>query len=321
MTKRVSSHHSAAFVGIAALLYAGSVSADPPLPGPTGTVCSTVQCMRVTDVIDVGGGAFDVEFETFNWFDTTTDGGVHKMLFFTTNLVPKTCAGVTQVEVLGATAPSGWTVVRANNDVVEFEADSPASAIPDVGLCDTTVTVDDCFATNTCGNDQGGFVLTLKPNIPTGFLCSWAANWRHLDENGVDNGDVMNFGSVSWTFGSLLEDYSNTPLPPSQFPATDVDTCAKKTRKAVLKYGQVQLKLNAKCRELVAAGKTCDEVAFQTKIDGYWAKAVLKIDEYCTDDRVANVAWCGTTVASLKTCLQTETDDAVAATILALYGP
>ena len=39
--------------------------------------------MRVNNVVDNLDGTFDVEFETFNWFNTTSDGGVNRVLFFT----------------------------------------------------------------------------------------------------------------------------------------------------------------------------------------------------------------------------------------------
>jgi hypothetical protein len=279
--------------------------------------------MRVTNTTDNLDGSFDVEFETFNWFNTTDDGGVNHILFFTGNLISKICSGGildVQAEVLGATAPAGWTVVEADTSMVHFQTTSTASEIPDIGLCDPLV-LGGCFGSNTCGNDQQGFVITVRPSIPTGDLCSWTANWRHLDEFGIDNGDVMNFGSVSWTFGSIVEDYSNTAYPPSSFAQNNVDDCAKKAQKKAGKYAQTRLKQFAKCNDAINKGKTCDTAKRDAKVSQAQMKMDEAIDDFCTDDTVANIGWCGTTVANLKTCLLAQLDASTDAALATIYGP
>ncbi len=311
---------------ISYLCAAGVALADPPTPDDAATICPTVQCMRVNNVGDNLDGTFDVEFETFNWFNTTPDGGVNRVLLFTGNLVSKLCGGGTiQVDVLGATAPAGWTVVQADAEKVEFQTTSTAFEIPDLDLCDSSV-LGGCLngggpGVSTCGNEQGGFIITLRPSIPTGNLCSWTANWRHLDEFGVDNGDVMNFGAMSWTFGSISEDYSNTAYPPSSFAQNGVDDCAKAAQKKATKYGRTRLKETGKCIDRVNKGKVCDEAKRDQKIAKALAKMNDAIDGSCTDAQVENGGWCGTTVASLKTCLESEIDAGVDAAITAIYGP
>jgi hypothetical protein len=305
-------------------LFAAPVAADPPVPSPENTLCPTVQCMRVTNTLDNLDGTFDVTFETFNWFNTTTDNGVQRMTIFTGNLKNKVCFGSVnagkQVEVLGATAPPGWTVVQADSDKVEFVATSSTFEIADVGLCDPAV-LGGCFGTNTCGNGLGGFVIKLRPEIPTGLQCSFTANWRHLDEAGLDNGDVMNFGSVSWTFGSLIESYSNAEYPPSSFSQTGVDDCAKQAQKKAGKYAQTRLKQFSKCQDKVNAGKTCDTAKRDAKVASAQTKLESAIDAFCTDDAVGNVAWCGTTIANLKTCLVNQLDAQTDAALASIYGP
>ncbi|MGH7787114.1 MAG: hypothetical protein ACRERC_09640 [Candidatus Binatia bacterium] len=311
-------------VSIVVGLLVAPALADPPVPDPKNTLCPTVQCMRSTNVLDNLDGTFDVTFETFNWFNTTDDGGVNRILFFTGNLKSKLCVGSlspdAQVDVLGATAPPGWTVVQADTEKVEFAAVATANEIPDIGLCDPAV-LGGCFGTNTCGNGLGGFVVKLRPNFPTGGICSWTANWRHLDEFGLDNGDEMNFGSVSWTFGSLIEDYSNAEYPPASFAQNNVDYCARQAQKKAGKYAQTRLKQFGKCNDKINAGKTCDTVKRDQKVTDAQGTLEGAIDDFCTDDAVANIAWCGTTLANLKTCLvnqlNAETDDALAV----IYGP
>lgn len=318
------SRFSAAILAVAiAVLGASSVFADPPVPSPANTTCPTVQCMRVTGITDNFDGSFSVQFETFNWFDTTADTGVNRILFFTNTLPSKTCPGGSpdiQVEVLGALAPPGWTVVQADNQMVVFQATSTAFEIAEIGLCDPLV-LGGCHTTLTCGNNLDGFVITLRPQVPTGLVCSWVGNWRHLDEFGVDNGDVMNFGAVSWTFGSLVEDYSNTPYPPSLFPLTNTGTCARKAQKKATKYGRTRLKEYGKCRDAINKGQTCDTVRRDLKVDLAKTKMEQAIDDNCTDTAVANIGWCGTTVPALKTCLVNQIDAAIDQAILATYGP
>ncbi len=301
-----------------------SAMADPPVPADDATTCPTVQCMRVTNVLDNLDGTYDVTFETFNWFNATTDDGVNRILFFTGNLKSKTCLGNinvdSQVDVLGATPPPGWTVVQADTDKVEFASTSTSFEIPDIGLCDPSV-LGGCFGTNTCGNGLGGFVIRLRPQIPTGLICSWTANWRHLDAFGVDNGDVMNFGSVSWTFGSLIENYSNNEYPPASFAQNGVSSCAKHVQKRAGKYAQGRLKTYGKCLDTISAGKVCDTVKRDAKVAAAQTKLETTIDAYCTDDQVANVAWCGTTVASLKACLIAQLNTQTDAALAAIYGP
>jgi hypothetical protein len=298
--------------------------ADPPVPDEDGTVCPTVQCMRATNVLDNLDGTFDVTFETFNWFNTSSDGGVNRLLIFTGNLKSKLCFSEinvgTQVEVLGATAPPGWTVVQADTSKVEFAATSTANEIPDLGLCDASV-LGGCFPMNTCGNGLGGFVVKLRPSIPTGLVCSWTANWRHLDEFGIDNGDVMNFGSVSWTFGSLIEDYSNAEYPPSAFAQNNVDDCAKLVQKKAGKFAQTRLKQFSKCNDKINAGKTCDTGKRDQKVTQAQGQLEGVIDDFCTDDAVANVAWCGTTKANLKTCLVSQLTAQTDTALATIYGP
>lgn len=307
----------------AIMVAASAVLADPPVPTPQNTLCPTVQCMRVTGITDNLDGTFAVQFETFNWFDTTPDDGVNRILFFTNTLPSKTCFGGSpdiQVEVVSAMAPPGWTVAQADNQMVVFEATSTTFEIPDIGLCDPLV-LGGCHLTQTCGNALDGFVITLRPQVPTGLICSWVANWRHLDEFGVDNQDVMNFGAVSWTFGSLVEDYSNAEYPPSLFPLTGTGTCARKAQKKAVKYGRTRLKEHGKCRDAINKGSTCDTVRRDDKINRAKTKLEQAIDDNCTDVAVANVGWCATTVAGLKTCLVDEIDDGTDQALNAIYGP
>jgi len=313
------------FIPLLLALLAAPAAADPPVPPGDGTTCPTVQCMRATNVLDNLDGTFDITFETFNWFNTVNDEGVNRILFFTGNLKSKFCFGSVngdaQVEVLGATAPPGWIVVQADTDKVEFASISTTFEIPDVGLCDPAV-IGGCFGTNTCGNSLGGFVIKLRPEIPTGLTCSWTANWRHLDAAGLDNGDVMNFGSVSWTFGSLIEDYSNAEYPPASFAQTGVDDCAKQAQKKGAKYAQTRLKQFSKCEDKINAGKTCDTAKRDAKVASAQAKLESTIDAFCpNDDAVANVAWCGTTIANLKTCLVAQLDAQTDAALATIYGP
>ncbi len=317
-------------LSIATALVAASISfADPPPPPPDPTICPTVQCMRVTDFTDNLDGTFDVEFETFNWFNTNPDTGVNSVLFFTGNFASKVCTGssvsLAQVDVIGATAPAGWTVVQADNNIVQFATTSTAFEIPELDLCDASV-IGGCIngggpGISTCGNEQGGFVITLRPLISTGSICSWTTNWRHLDEFGLDNGDVMNFGALSWTFGSLIEDYSNNGYPPSSFANTDVDDCAKKAQKKAAKYAQTRMKQYAKCFDKVNKGKICDEAKRDAKVDKAKVKLEAAIDSSCIDDQVANIPWCGTTVANVKTCLVAELDTETDAALATIYGP
>ena len=318
-------HGLSAAVAVSSLVLATAVLADPPVPGDDGTVCSTVQCMQVGTSVDNGDGSFDVTFKTFNWFNTINDEGVNRIIFFTGNLKSKLCAGElnaeAQVEVLGATAPPGWIVVQADTDKVEFAAINNTFEIFDRGLCDP-LTIGGCFGTDTCGNSLGGFVIKLRPELPTGLLCSWTANWRHLNEAGLDNGDVMNFGSVSWTFGSLIEDYSNQEYPPSSFSQNGTDQCAKQAQKKAAKYAQTRLKQFAKCNDKINKGKPCDTAKRDQKVLDAKNKMDFAIDTFCTDDdQVANVAWCGTTIANLKTCLLAELNESTDATLAAVYGP
>ncbi len=316
---------------LTALMLSAPALADPPPPPSLPTTCPTVQCMRVNSVIDNFDGTFDVEFETFNWFDTNPDTGVNRLMMFTGNFFNKICIGGSnpgdrQVEVIGASAPAGWTLVRADNTVVVFETTSTAFEIPELDLCDASV-IGGCIngggpGISTCGNEQGGFVITLKPNIPTGSICSWTANWRHLDEFGLDNGDVMNFGSVSWTFGSLIEDYSNVGYPPASFGESGVDKCARLVQKKAINYARARLKQTAKCIDSINKGKVCDTVKRDQKINKAKTKMEDKIDQFClTDEQVANIAWCGTTIAGLKTCLDDEIVSTTDAAIAAMYGP
>lgn len=304
------------------LTFAGAVFADPPVPDSGPTVCPTVQCMRVTGTTDNLDGTYDVTFETFNWFNTTEDGGVNHILFFTGNLQSKLCTGGVidmQADVVGASAPPGWIVVTASLDKIEFQTVSTTFEIPDVGLCDPAV-IGGCFTGGGCGNDQGGFTITLRPQVPVGDICSWTANWRHLDEFGLDNGDVMNFGSVNWTFGSIIEDYSNTAYPPSSFAQNGVDDCAKQVQKKAGKYAQTRLKQFAKCNDKINKGKTCDTVRRDAKVDQARVRMDGAIDDFCTEDNVANVAWCGTTKANLKTCLLNQLNDSTDDALTAIYG-
>jgi hypothetical protein len=278
--------------------------------------------MRVTNTVDNGDGTYDVTFETFNWFNTTEDGGVNRILFFTGNLQSKLCTGGVidvQADVVGASAPPGWIVVTASINKVEFQTVSTTFEIPDIGLCDPSV-IGGCFTGGGCGNDQGGFVITLRPQVPVGDICSWTANWRHLDEFGIDNGDVMNFGSVNWTFGSIVEDYSNTAYPPSSFAQNGVDDCAKQAQKKANKYAQTRLKQFAKCNDKINKGKICDTVKRDQKVDQARLRMEAAIDDFCTEDNVANVAWCGTTKANLKTCLLNQLNDATDDALTAIYG-
>jgi len=322
---------SLVLVATLSLLAPVSSWGDPPVPSSMPTICPTVQCMRVSGVVDNLDGTFDVTFEAFNWFDTITDGGANKLLMFTGNRFIKSCIGGfnpgdVQVDVLGATAPAGWSVTQADNDKVEFTATSTTFEIPDLDLCDSSV-IGGCIngggpGISTCGNDQGGFVVTLRPNIPTGDVCSWTANWRLLDALGADNGDIMNFGSVSWTFGSLIEDYSNVGYPPSSFAQAGVDKCAKIVQKKAAKYAIMRVKQIGKCIDLVNKGKICDEAKRDQKIARAKTKMDDKIDQFCTsDDQVANIPWCGATIAGLKTCLDTQIVSSTDATIAAMYGP
>jgi len=314
-----------AVICASSLFFALAASADPAPPGPGDTACPSVQCMRVTNITDNLDTTYDVRFETFNWFNTTNDGGVNRILFFTGNLKSKICNGMlnvdTQVEVLGASAPPGWSVVQADTAKVEFAANSTTFEIPDLGLCDPTVVLDGCFGTNTCGNGLDGFVITLRPDVPLGDVCSWTANWRHLDENGLDNGDVMNFGSVSWTFGSINEAYSNTEYPPSSFAQNGVGDCAKRAQNKAGRYAQTRLKQFSKCNDLINRGKICDTVKRDQKILMARTKLEMTIDLYCTDNQVANIDWCGTTTANLKTCLVNQLNTSTDAALLAIYGP
>jgi hypothetical protein len=306
-----------------AVSLAAAAFADPPIPSPKNTLCPTVQCMRVTNEVDNLDGTFTVTFETFNWFNTDDDGGVNRITFFTGNLVSKLCSGGdidVQVEVVGATPPPGWTVGQTDINKVEFQAISTANEIPDVDLCDPAV-LGGCFTGGGCGNGLGGFTITLRPQVPVGDLCSWTANWRHLDENGLDNGDEMNFGSVSWTFGSILEEYSNAEYPPSSFAQNGVDDCAKKVQKKAVKYAQKRLKAFGKCRDDINKGKDCDEVKRDGKVSQAQQKMDTAIDDFCSNDQVANIAWCGTTVANLKTCLLAELNASTDEALTAIYGP
>lgn len=312
-----------AFALAALLLTVSVVRADPPVPGPTGTVCATVQCMRVTGITDHFDGTYSVQFETFNWFDTNEDPGVNQLMFFTSTLPSKTCVGTgtldIQVEVVSAMAPPGWIVTQADNNLVIFQATTTAFEIPEIGLCDPAV-LGGCFTGGGCGNNLDGFVIRLRPSVPTGLICSWVGNWRHLDEFGNDNGDVMNFGSVSWTFGSLIEDYSNTEYPPSLFPLTGTGQCARKAQKKATKYGRTRLKEYGKCRDAINKGQTCDTVRRDEKVNLAKTQLEQAIDDNCTDVAVANVGWCGTTVSGLKTCLVAEIDEATDQAITATYG-
>ena len=324
------SYIGSSIAGATALVVASLALADPPPPPSDPTICPTVQCMRVTDFTDNLDGTFDVELETFNWFNTNPDTGVNTLLFFTGNLRSKICVGGinlldTQVDVLGATAPPGWTVVQADNDKIEFAATSTAFEIPELDLCDPSVT-GGCIngggpGISTCGNEQGGFVMTLRPGVPVGSLCSWTANWRHIDEFGLDNGDVMNFGSLAYTFGSLIEEYSNNAYPPSSFSQNGVDDCAKKAQKKAGKYAQTRLKQYAKCFDKINKGQTCDEAKRDEKVGRAQTKLEEAIDDFCTNDQVANVPWCGTTVANLKTCLVAELDAQTDQALATIYGP
>ncbi len=313
----------------AALAMSSASFADPPTPPSDPTLCPTVQCMRVTDFTDNLDGTFDVEFETFNWFNTNPDTGVNRVLFFTGNFLSKSCAGssvtLAQVEVIGASAPAGWTVVEADNDVVEFATTSTVFEIPELDLCDSSV-IGGCIngggpGISTCGNEQGGFVITLKPLFSTGDVCAWTTNWRQLDEFGLDNGDVMNFGSLSWGFGSIVEDYSNNGYPPASFANSGVDDCAKKAQKKAAKYAQTRMKQHAKCFDKVNKGKICDEAKRDMKVLKAQTKLEAAIDNFCIDSQVANVPWCGTTVANLKTCLVAELDAETDAALATVYGP
>jgi hypothetical protein len=324
------SHVRTVIAGLATLGLASVALADPPPPPENPTICPTVQCMRVTNFTDNFDGTFDVQIQAFNWFNTNPDTGVNTLLFFTGNLRSKVCTdGMTlfdtQVDVIGASAPAGWTVVQADNEKVEFSTTSTASEIADLDLCDPSVT-GGCIngggpGISTCGNDQDGFVITLQPGVPVGDLCSWTANWRNLDEFGLDNGDVMNFGSLSYTFGSIVEAYSNNPYPPSSFSQNSVDDCAKKVQKKAGKYAQTRLKQYAKCFDKVNKGQTCDEAKRDDKVDRAKTKLEEAIDDTCSDNQVANVGWCGTTVANLKTCLVSQLDSQTDQALATIYGP
>lgn len=52
MLRVVSRVRATAFALAALLLMVSVVRADPPVPGPTGTTCATVQCMRVTGITE-----------------------------------------------------------------------------------------------------------------------------------------------------------------------------------------------------------------------------------------------------------------------------
>ena len=131
---------------------------------------------------------------------------------------------------------------------------------------------------------------------------------------------MMNFGSLGWTFGSIVEDYSNTPFPPVFFPATNPATCAKLARKKATKYSATRVKEYSKCLEKIAKGDVCDTVKRDQKVNNAKTKLEQTIDTTCSNDQIANVNWCGTTIASLKACLVAEIDAATTDTITAIYG-
>lgn len=77
----------------------------------------------------------------------------------------------------------------------------------------------------------------------------------------------------------------------------------------------------AKCNDAINKGKTCDTAKRDAKVSQAQMKMDEAIDDFCTDDTVANIGWCGTTVANLKTCLLAQLDASTDAALATIYGP
>lgn len=211
---RIPRSYGFAIAGVlAALLGLGSapVLADPP--PPDSTVCPPVQCMRVDSVVvtDCGTRQATVWFTTYNWYATNPDNGVDEIHI--TNVRVTSGFPGSQATILSATAPPGWTVQTVTSDSVVFT--TATSPISEVDMCNPP---GGC-APFSCGNAQGQFGIEIKMLTLTGTP-SFRANWRHFS-GGVDNGDVMNFGSLRWRWdacGVLSEFYSNVPYPSVPVP-------------------------------------------------------------------------------------------------------
>ena len=188
------------------VLAPGLALADPPPPDTTA--CPPVQCMRIDTVTVTNCGARQaiVWFTTLNWFATTADNGVNEIHI--TNVRATSGFPPSQGTIVSAVAPPGWTVQSVSADSVVFVTNT--SPIPEVDMCNPP---GGC-APFSCGNAQGGFGIEIQMLTLTGTP-SMRANWKHLS-NGVDNGDVMNFGSLRWQWdacGSISEFYSNVNYP------------------------------------------------------------------------------------------------------------
>ena len=93
-------------------------------------------------------------------------------------------------------------------------------------------------------------------------------------------------------------------------------------QKKAAKYGSARLKQYAKCRDVTNNGGTCDVLKRDTKVNSAKMKLEKAVDDFCTDDdQVANVAWCGTTIANLKTCLVSQINASTDSAISSIYGP
>jgi hypothetical protein len=94
------------------------------------------------------------------------------------------------------------------------------------------------------------------------------------------------------------------------------------SRSKANKYAQTRLKEFSKCLDKLAKNQVCDTMKRDFKVDKARLKLEAAIDAQCpSDNDVANVAWCGTTKANLKTCLVSQTVSSTEATLTTIYGP
>ncbi len=188
----------------------GAAVADPP--PPDSTYCPPVHCMQIDTVMvtDCATRRATVWFSALNWYASTPDNGVdeiHVRVFRGTS-PPDPAYPASKGIIEAAFAPPGWTVQSVTPDSVVFT--TTTAPIPEVDMCNPP---GGC-APLACNNIQSGFGIGIKWHVSL-VSPAFRANW-HMLSNGVDNGDIMNYGALRWRWdgcGNISERYSNVAYP------------------------------------------------------------------------------------------------------------
>ena len=255
------------------LFSATQAFADPPPPPMIPTGCDPVQCFFVdttaSTISYTPGDTTVISFCVLNWYDSLPN-------LITEVVFQLSIPMESQMTLVGSCPPPGWTSSLVGTDSIIYQMDTSMGGGPiaEGFLCDTCATM----ALGSCGNMLCGFEIKVL------FVDSADAitlNWSHL-QNGFDNGDVMNFGALSWTFGSIIEQYSNAPFHPGYFannglPDSDLDGIADVVDNCPMDYNPDQLDLNDN-----NMGDACEAVGITGSILGdiqvrFWPNPAIDV--------------------------------------------